>query len=109
MNVTTGPMSLYLEDKYISVLINYLSEFGPVMNPHKCNVPGSLHAIHPSITVNVTQAIMAEMDAMAYPIFFSGSVSIKPLNLLLSLHSNVSSFCIIIYIYCMCICFVPNI
>ncbi|XP_077301620.1 intermembrane lipid transfer protein VPS13B-like [Arctopsyche grandis] len=92
LQVTIGPISLYVEDTYISTLLDYFTDFVPVSLPTTCSHVNNFTHLdsdeNGSVTfVSIPEYIIWEGSAIAHPIKFK-KLLIHPLNILLSLHSS---------------------
>lgn len=86
-----GPLSLYIEDSYITKIIDYLSVLNPPQlvvwsiekKPKTCSIYAGM--------VKVPEYLTWESKLIAKPLFLQ-NLSIEPMTLLLSLHSSVKMY-----------------
>lgn len=91
ISIGISPLSLFIEDTYITCLMDYLKTFTPTNlivwsgreNSVKYNLSGSL--------VKVPEIVAWESVVIAKPLSLR-SFSIEPLSLLLSVHSSVKMY-----------------
>ncbi|CAG9819390.1 unnamed protein product [Phaedon cochleariae] len=91
VKITVNPISCYIEDTYISKLMDYLSVFVPiklVMWPHR-NIRVNPHAM--SGSVSVPEIISWQCAILAKPLTLR-NLTIDPVSLLLSVHSSVKIY-----------------